>query len=210
LEAGCGTSGDTFLFGGSSNFVYRAIDVRKDRIKWNAKYRQHAYPTEVSGIVKDFYHLASGSTALDIAAGSGRNSLFLAEQGFCVDAVDVSDAGLALFAGRHSAIRPICADLDTSDIPAGRYDLVVNILYLNRRLFPQIREGLKPGGLLIFESLIEAPGRANDSGHCRDYLLRENELLHAFLSMRVIYYREERSSGPDESKPLASLVAVRK
>ena len=184
--------------------------MRKDWIKWNEKYRRNDHPTEPSGIVKDFFRLAPGSTALDIAAGSGRNSLFLAEQGFSVDAVDVSDAGLALFAGRHSEIRPICADLDTYDILPGRYDLILNILYLNRRLFPQIREGLKPGGLLIFETLIEVPGRAEGREHCRDYFLRENELLHSFLSMRIIYYHEERSSGPEESRPLASLVAVRR
>ncbi len=186
-------------------------EVRKDRIKWNEKYRRQDYPSQPSQIVMNYSSLAPGSTALDIAAGSGRNSLLLAEMGFCVEAVDVSDVGLALFAGRHPAIRPICVDLDSYDIAPGRYDLIVNILYLNRRLFPQIREGLKPGGILIFETLIEAPDRAHGSDECcRDYYLRENELLHAFLSMRIICYHEERSTGPEVPKPLASLVAERR
>jgi tellurite methyltransferase len=89
----------------------------RDRIKWNEKYRQQDYPAEPSGIVKDFFGLAPGRTALDIAAGSGRNALFLAEHGFMVDAVDIAEEGLALVAGRHPAIRPICADLDTSTSP---------------------------------------------------------------------------------------------
>ena len=182
----------------------------RDRIKWNEKYRQKDYPAEPSGIVRDFFSLAPGGAALDIAAGSGRNSLFLAEHGFVVDAVDIAEEGLALAAGRHPAIRPICADLDTFDIPGGRYDLILNVLYLNRRLFPQIREGLKPGGLLIFETLLEVRGDAGHDDHCRDYFLRDNELLHSFLSLRILHYHEECGTGPDEPRRLASLVAQRR
>jgi SAM-dependent methyltransferase len=180
-----------------------------DRVKWNGKYRRKDYPTEPSAIVTDFFSMAPGRTALDIAAGSGRNSLFLAELGFRVDAVDIAEEGLAVFAGRHPAIRPICADLDSFDIPAERYDLILNVLYLNRRLFPQIREGLRPGGLLIFETLLETPGRAEHPDHCRDYFLRENELLHSFLSLRILHYHEECPAGQSESRRLASLVARR-
>jgi tellurite methyltransferase len=182
----------------------------RDRIKWNEKYRRQDYPTEPSGIVRDFFSLAPGRTALDIAAGSGRNALFLAEQGFGVDAVDIAEEGLALVAGRHPAIRTICADLDTFDIPAGRYDLILNVLYLNRRLFPQIREGLKPGGLLIFETLLEPPGHAEHDDHCRDYFLRGNELLHSFLSLRILHYHEACRPGQDEARRLASLVALQR
>jgi SAM-dependent methyltransferase len=181
----------------------------RDRIKWNDKYRQQDYPTEPSGIVTEFFSMAPGRTALDIAAGSGRNTLFLAEQGFVVDAVDIAEEGLALFAGRHPAIRLICADLDTFDIPPERYDLILNVLYLNRRLFPQIREALRPGGLLIFETLLEIPGRTDREDHCRDYFLRENELLHSFLSLRILHYHEERDTGRGEPRRLASLVALR-
>ena len=181
----------------------------RDRIKWNEKYRQQDYPTEPSGIVKDFFSMAPGRMALDIAAGSGRNALFLAEHGFVVDAVDIAEDGLALFAGRHPAIRPICADLDTFDIPGERYDLILNVLYLNRRLFPQIREGLRPGGLLIFETLLQPPEGAPHHDHCRDYFLRDNELLHSFLSLRILHYHEECGTAQGEPRRLASLVALR-
>ena len=181
-----------------------------DRIKWNEKYRSQDYPAEPAAIVKQFFTLSHGKTALDIAAGSGRHAIFLAEQGFAVDAVDISDAGLALFACRSAAIRPICADLDTFDIPGQRYDLIVNVLYLNRRLFPQIREALRPGGILIFETLVEPPEREGEGNHCRDYFLRENELLHTFLALRILHYHEEFHRGGEESRLLASLVAVRR
>jgi SAM-dependent methyltransferase len=121
-----------------------------------------------AAIVKQFAGLAGGKNALDIAAGNGRNSLFLARQGFVVDAVDIADVGLAQFAGKHPGIHTICADLDEFDIPANRYDLIVNIKYLNQRLFPFIQEGLVPGGVLIFETFLGSPNRAKNQPKCRE------------------------------------------
>ncbi len=184
--------------------------MNSDRLKWNEKYRRQDYPAEAAAVVKRFCRLAPGRRALDIAAGNGRNALYLAGQGFCVDAVDISEVGLAGFAGRDPAVRIVCADLDTFDIPVGRYDLIVDVLYLNRRLFPQICEGLSPGGVLIFETLVAGAAGAADEGHCRDYLLRENELLHAFLSLKVVYYREAGEPGREGERVMAALVAVRR
>ncbi len=181
-----------------------------DRIKWNEKYRRQGYPDTPAAVVKEFCGRAPGRRALDLAAGTGRHALFLAEQGFRVDAVDISDEGLAHLAGRNSAIRIVCADLDGFDITPNRYDLIVDVLYLNRRLFPQICEGLTPGGVLIFETMVASPGGEGDEGHCRDYLLRENELLHAFLSLTVVYYREDIRAGEEGPRRLASLVGVKR
>ena len=180
--------------------------MEHDRIKWNAKYRQGAVPREPSAIVRRFAGLPAGRRALDLAAGSGRNSVFLAQQGFQVDAVDISEEGLQQIPALPE-IRRVCTDLDRCDIAAGRYDLIVDLLYVNRRLFPQLHEGLRPGGVLIFESLLFDPDQS--SGHCRDYYLRENELLHAFLGLRIVYYREGPEEQADTPRRLASLVGIR-
>jgi SAM-dependent methyltransferase len=183
--------------------------MRQDRIKWNEKYRKQRYPAEVTGVVKRFYHLAPGKKVLDIAAGNGRNAIFLSRNRFSVDAVDISEVGLAKFAGKHPNINAICADLDQFEIAPDHYDLIVNIKYLNRRLFPYIREGLKPGGVVIFHTLLESGRIKSAPGHCRDYLLRKNELLHAFKGMRIIYYHETAGSETNHSDETATLVAVR-
>lgn len=183
--------------------------MRQDRIKWNEKYQSQDYPVEPSEIVEKYSKLAGGKNALDIAAGNGRNALFLARQGFRVDAVDISDKGLARFAGKHPGIHPICADLDEFDIPAGRYNLIININYLNRRLFPYICEGLSPRGVLIFQTFLESHGSTKEQPACRDYLLRSNELLHAFLSLKIIRYTEAEENRHDEKAWMASLVGVK-
>ena len=184
--------------------------MKQDRLKWNKKYREHHHPTEVAGVVKEFYGMAPGKRALDIAAGNGRHAIFLANKGFSVDAVDISEVGLAEFAGKHPNIRTICADLDQFDIADGRYDLILNIKFLNRQLFPYIQEGLKPGGVVIFHTLLEPADGQGTSKHCRNYLLRSNELLHAFIGMRIVYYREAMDSETHDADWTATLVGVKK
>jgi len=181
----------------------------QDRLKWNEKYQSQSYPDEPAAIVKEYAKLASGKKALDIAAGNGRNALFLAQQGFSVNAVDISDAGLTLFAARHANIHPICADLDDFDIPSKRYDLIINIKYLNRRLLPYIYEGLAPGGVLIFQTFLDSPRPDTAQPACQDYLLRKNELLHAFLSLRIIRYKESEEKKNQETAFLASLIGIK-
>ena len=183
--------------------------MRQDRLKWNEKYQDQHCADEPAAIVKQYVELAGGKNALDIAAGNGRNALFLARQGFVVDAVDIADTGLARFAGKHPCIQAICADFDNFDIPSGRYDLIVNIKFLNRRLFPYIREGLAPGGVLIFETFLESQYPAMGQPGCRDYLLRENELLHAFLSLQIVCYKEAKDEKNAEAARLASLVGIK-
>ena len=92
--------------------------MRQDRIKWNEKFRRGEYSTEAAGVVQKFYQLAAGRKALDIAAGSGRNAVFLAGKGFSVEAVDISEVGLRTFAGAHPSIDAVCADLDRYEIAA--------------------------------------------------------------------------------------------
>ena len=183
--------------------------MRQDRIKWNEKYRKEHHATEVASVVKRFCYLAPGKKALDIAAGNGRNAVFLARKGFSVDAVDISEVGLAEFASRYPYINAICADLDQFEIATAYYDLIVNVKFLNRRLFPYIQEGLKPGGVVIFHTLLGSGNIKSTPEHCRDYLLRANELLHAFLAMRIIYYREARDPRSNHPDEMATLVAVR-
>ena len=183
--------------------------MNHDRRKWNVKHLDRVGPDTPSPIVKRFADTLPRGRALDIAAGRGRNALYLARRGFEVDAVDISDEGLRFLAGRHPAVHPVCADLNRFDIPENRYRLIVNIRYLNRRLFPHIIRGLAAGGALIFETFLESDRPDNCSPTCRDHLLRTNELLHAFLSLNIRYYEEHLSRRRNRPAMVASLVAVK-
>lgn len=182
--------------------------MKGDRSRWNERYQKKQFSIEPAEIVTRFAAMAPPGRALDLAAGNGRNSRFLAKAGFTVDALDVSDLGLRSLAGAGPNLNPVCVDLDHFDIPARRYSLIVNIRFLSRRLFPLIREGLTPGGLLIFQTYLETDHPAAAAPSCRDYLLRTNELLHAFLPLRIIFYQEAEDPTRDDHYQQASLVAV--
>ena len=133
--------------------------------------------------------------------------MFLAQNGFRVDAVDISDVALKNLSKFQTNINLICTDLELFDIPENRYSLILNIKFLDRRLFPQIINGLVAGGVLIFETYLEN----SDNSACsmnRDHLLRPNELLHAFQQLHIIYFKESMTAENGENAPLASLVAV--
>lgn len=181
----------------------------QDRLKWNERYQIEKYPQGPSAIVKQYARLSRGKKALDIAAGNGRNSLFLADQGFVVDAIDIADTGLSLFSGKHPNIHPICADFDNFDIPANHYDLIVNVKFLNRRLFPYIKAGLNPGGILIFQTLLDMLDSDQNPPEHADYYLRQNELLHAFLALKILLYSEAKDETSGDAAWLASLVAIK-
>ncbi|HSO18712.1 MAG TPA: class I SAM-dependent methyltransferase [Desulfosarcina sp.] len=183
--------------------------MEQDRIKWNRKYAGDPRPRQPAGIVKKYYSLAPVGQALDIAAGLGGNSLFLADRGFRVDAVDISDTAVNALKGTHPGVTAICEDLDTFALPENHYGLILNIRFLSRRLFPYIKAALTPGGVFIAETYLE--GGPGDAAHmsCRDYLLRPNELLHAFLSLTVVFYEERDSDGGSGPGRIAGLVGVR-
>lgn len=184
--------------------------TQKDRHKWNARYRKNTTPPYVRPIIKRFHHLAQKGNVLDLATGLGANALFLAQKGFSVFAVDISDIALTPLTHRHSNLFPICMDLDTWEIPSNFFNLIINIRFLKRRLFPQIIEGLKSGGVLIAETyLADDPGCCKKTSSCRDYFLRANELLHAFLPLKLIYYHEEPVAKEGEKGRSAGLVGIK-
>ena len=179
----------------------------EDKARWNEKYMACPMPEHVSKIVKKYLPYANAGKALDIACGMGRNTHFLAENGFEVDAVDLSDYALSKIRSLPN-INTVEADLDSYRIAENSYDLVVNCNYLDRNHFPRIKAGLKEGGLLIFETFIEAEGEEYHEPSNPDFVLKVNELLDAFGDLQVIYYEEREDVNlRDEKVKIASLVA---
>ncbi|WP_372366777.1 class I SAM-dependent methyltransferase [Candidatus Uabimicrobium sp. HlEnr_7] len=182
----------------------------EDRKKWDSKYKNNKfiYGKEPAFYLKEsISHLPKGK-ALDIAAGEGRNAVFLAEKGWEVDAVDISAVGLEkaqqLAAERSSTINTVVADLTKYKIAENTYDVIVNFYYLQRDLFPQIRKALKVDGVVIFETF--TTDHLQISKMKREYCLEKGELKEAFIGFEIIEYKEIITS----SKAVARLIARKK
>jgi tellurite methyltransferase len=179
----------------------------EDKARWNEKYTKMPMQDKVSKVVEKYISLATVGTALDIAAGTGRNTHFLAEKGFIVDAVDYSDYALSKIKDL-ATINKIDTDLEKYRLAFNTYDLIVNCNYLDRRQFPQIKEALKEGGLLIYETFLVAHGAAYHQPTNLDFVLRKNELLQTFIGLDIIYYEERDDVNlRGEKVKVASLVA---
>lgn len=154
--------------------------------------------------------------ALDVAAGRGRNSFLLAELGFDVDAVDVSDAAVRIVARRArergAAVRGVRADVVETPFPRPPYEVIVNASFLERSLFRRFEEALAPGGLVVFETFTRDHAESAGGNIAAEHALARGELRDAFPALDVLDYREavvDRDLGPGR-KAVASLVARRR
>jgi len=151
--------------------------------------------------------------ALDVACGNGRNALHLARLGFEVDAVDVSDFAIerlrAEAARRGLAIDARLADLELEPLQQGVYDVVVDVNYLQRDLFPALEGALRPCGVLVFETFARPHLEELDQRMNPAYVLATNELLRAFPSLVVKHYHEGVVLRDGAARGVAGLVAQR-
>jgi SAM-dependent methyltransferase len=147
-----------------------------------------------------------------MATGEGRNAVFLAQHGFEVNAVDISEKGLKkvkkLAREKGVKINTFLVDLDQYQIEKERYDLIANFYFLRRRLIPRIKKGLKKGGKVIFETYLLEHRKLGTGGPKQTkYFLKPNELLRLFKDCRILFYREGIFKEGGRRKAVASLIA---
>ena len=165
-----------------------------DREKWDARYRTGDYPAGDPAWLEPFGdELPSTGKALDVAAGAGRTSVWLARRGFGVLAVDISPVGLALAremaADEGVSIETRAMDLEREPFPAGPFELIACFHYRQPTLFPLIATQVSPGGVVVAE-LATIKNLERQAKPSRRWLCDPNELLSASRDLEVLYYRE--------------------
>ncbi len=139
--------------------------------------------------------------ALDVAMGKGRNALFLASNGYDVvglekdkDSINVCRA-VAKDLGLNIEIRETdLEDMSSYNIENSSYNLVICFCYLQRNLIPLMKEALKPGGIIIYETFLIDEHLTTGHPKRRDFCFEHNELLNNFREFRILYYREGRDA----------------
>lgn len=174
------------------------------REKWDQRYGDPDYVPNKDPIpfLSEKIGILGKGRALCLAAGAGRNAVYLAERGFEVVAVDISSEGLRwcgeLAREKGVEVDTVGSDLLEYDMGSKEYDLITMFYYYQPELFPAIKTALKPGGVFIFQTFsidqLEFERGPRDPAH----LVKPNELLPAFADFRLRLY-EDRLVGGDEA-----------
>jgi SAM-dependent methyltransferase len=193
-------------------------------VRWEARFsvgeylfgeRPNAYLASKAAL------LTRGSRALSIADGEGRNSVWLAEQGLRVDAFDFSPTAVAK-AERLALSRGVRVGFNVSETFAwnwapSAYDLVAAIFIqfaspaVRQRLFPLIKQTLKPGGLLILQGYrVEQLQYGTGGPPEADHLYTEAMIREALQDMDIVElrcYDEQVDEGKGHSG-MSALIGV--
>lgn len=151
--------------------------------------------------------LLPAGRALDVAMGNGRNAIYLAARGFKVEGVEKSPDAVAdaLERARRAGVSITAHVVDLEKnyaIENGAFDVIICFNYLQRSLVSQIKDGLRAGGMVVYETFIidqRQFGRPTNP----DFLLEHNELLEMFRDFRCLRYRE----GIIGNKAIAGIIA---
>ena len=179
--------------------------------QWNERYRagEQLFDAPVPLVVK--FAGAGRGRALDLACGSGRNALHLAELGWQVTAVDGSPAAVDVLRARAAEpglkIDIRIADLERHEfeIPPDEYDLILDCYYLQRDLFPRMQSGIRAGGMII--SIVHLADADQPDGTAKRAY--PGELGKYFEGWKVLHYREGQPAESCHQRAVAEIVAVR-
>ncbi|MFO7946160.1 MAG: class I SAM-dependent methyltransferase [Armatimonadota bacterium] len=187
--------------------------------------RTDVFGTTPHRLLQDFITTSNiTGRALDIGSGDGRNSVFLAENGLKVDALDVCGPAIErlkqVMNARSLDINPtVCAVQDiTPDL--GPYDLVVAdtvLCHVTREeaksLADTIARLLKPGGWLYAVAFAASDPRQSEFAPVTRTYFTKKGFCHLFHKLRITHCDQKRvvdtSHGADHEHEIIRLIATR-
>lgn len=203
---------------------------KKDKEKWDAKYEAGAftsrpYPSvflrENLDNIKGALETAGAHPpwrALDIACGAGRNTHFLAVNGFQVDALDISDTGLQRAAENTPkdalSIRWCQHDLDQG-LPAEQldknlgYHLIIMMRYVNSTLLNTLPEWLVPNAYVLCEEHLQTE-RAVSGPKSPRFRVAPGDLETSLSSLSIEHVSETLIQDPDGEDAFVARILARK
>jgi|SRR5579872_2386837 len=164
------------------------------REQYNATYmdraEQSSFDHAPNAFLAQFIKTLKPGRALDVGMGQGRNTIFLAQQGWQATGIDLSDAGVNL--AREQAaklglkLNAIVADARAYDFGDSQWDLIVFCYVPLMNLAGRVERGLRPGGIVLVEDFHRDTARLRllPAG------LGDNELLQTFRGLRVLHYED--------------------
>lgn len=153
--------------------------------------------SEANGFLIEMVKGRKPGKALDVAMGEGRNSIWLAQQGWDVTGFDPADQAVAVARAKAHrlglALRTEITTMEKFEFGENQWDLIVLSYAGCSQLAQQVEKALKPGGILVEEAFHTDALKTMRIGGS---LCKPGELPHAFQGLRVLRY-EEPVAKPD-------------
>ncbi|MDC0379704.1 class I SAM-dependent methyltransferase [Litorivicinus sp.] len=166
---------------------------------WDERYQTPEYifgDQPCQWLIMNQHRLTHSGKALALGDGEGRNGVFLAELGFEVTSVDLSEVGLSkardLASKRGVTIQTVQADLEYYEIEAESQDLIVSIYChlpdaIRKLVHERAEVALKPGGLFILEAFHHSQLKYQSGGpKTTDLLYGLDALLDDFQTLQIL------------------------
>ena len=182
---------------------------------WDERYRKGEQADDKPHpSILDFAAKLVPGRALDVACGTGRHAIWLAERGWTVMAVDSSRAAIEILQesarDKSAVVHSVLADLEQHEfiIAPESYDLIVVCNYLQRDLFPSIRAGTSAKGIVIaIIAMVDNDPNVRPMNPA--YLLNPGELRAQFEGWELIHAFEGKPSGDSSRRATAEIIARR-
>lgn len=168
-----------------------------------------ATPFEPPSFLVENVNILPKGRVFDLAMGYGRNAIYLAKKGFAVEGVDISAEAIkeTLGSAKQEGVKISAhvADLEGNyRIKQHAYEVIICFNYLQRSLIPQIKDGLRKGGMVMYETYTVDHAQFRKPKN-PDHLLKHNELLEMFRDFRCHRYWEGIIEA--HQKAIASIIA---
>lgn len=174
---------------GDAAKIIRIIEARDEGTYYDPAYAgTPKFQTGPSAVLVEAVKNRKPGKALDVAMGQGRNSIFLARQGWDVTGFDVSKVGLAeanrLASAAGVSIRTVLSSDEEFDFGVAQWDLIAILYPIEKRSVYRVRDALKPGGIVVAECSHREPGKG------APFEYETNELLKIFDGFRILKYED--------------------
>jgi predicted O-methyltransferase YrrM len=168
--------------------------ARAEVERWNRilTAKQPAFNTKPNAFLMEIAKTRKPGAALDVGMGQGRNSIWLAQQGWTVTGFDPAERAVALAretaAGLGLSLKTEIRRMEDFDFGESRWDLILLSYVGGRELTEVLQRALKPGGILVIEGFHRDATKDGPIGGA--VVFDTGELAALYAKLRVVRYEE--------------------
>lgn len=189
----------------------------KTSTRWDKRYKrgwhEQRSPTE---ILKRYLKKPKKGKAMEIACGTGQNSILLTKNGFDVDAIDLSQKALEI-ANKKSKknnldVNWIKYDFNKYKLPNKYYNLITSSNFYIKKDFKKIHKSLRKNGYFIYHHHLDLENQGIDqikNGPPKKYRFKPKEIKKSLKNFEIKQY-EENIDLDNNEKAVFDLVAKKK